>query len=151
MGWGVDSEFCIDFLFEHFTRESPANYVQESKRDEWKKSIRRNLGVFKDSIGCMGCGPYSFKLKDGAVPSYKKPYPLTPEKKSALDKILDVLLKNKCIEHSTNADWNSPVILVSKGDGRWRLVIDFRGPNEAVANEAVIYPRCVRMHILCSS
>ena len=80
-------------------------------------------------------------MKEGAEPSYKKPYPLNPEKKSALDKILDVLLKNKCIEHSTCADWNSPVILVSKGDGRWRLVIDFRGANAAVANEAVIYPR----------
>ena len=30
---------------------------------------------------------------------------------------------------------------MSKGDGRWRLVIDFRGANAAVANEAVIYPR----------
>ena len=87
----------------------------------------------------MKCGPYSFKMKEGAEPSYKKPYPLNPEKKSALDKILDVLLKNKCIEHSTCADWNSPVILVSKGDGRWRLVIDFRGANAAVANEAVLY------------
>ena len=139
--WGQDSAFCMDFLFEHFTRKSPAHYIQECRREKWRAAIEDNLEVFSDSIGLMKCGPYSFKMKEGAEPSYKKPYPLNPEKKSALDKILDVLLKNKCIEHSTCADWNSPVILVSKGDGRWRLVIDFRGANAAVANEAVIYPR----------
>ena len=65
------------------------------------------------------------------------------------DKMLDVLLANGCIEHSTCADWNSPVILVSKGDGRWRLVIDFRGPNLAVENEAVVYPRPEDIFEMC--
>ena len=79
---GKDSEFCIDFLFEHFAREAPPKYRERCNKTRWKKSIRDNLEVFSDSIGLMACGPYSFKMKEGAQPSFKKPYPLSPEKKS---------------------------------------------------------------------
>jgi len=139
--WGRESKFCIDFLFNHFARKAPKHYRDQCDESKWKKSISENLEVFKDKIGLMKCEPYSFKLKEGCSPSYRKPYPLNPSKKLALDNILKVLLANKCIEESTNAEWNAPVILVSKGDGRWRLVIDFRGVNLQVQNEAVVYPR----------
>ena len=80
-------------------------------------------------------------LKEGESPTYKKSYPLSKQKKDALKKIIDVILASDCIESSTCAEWNSPVILVSKGDGRWRLVIDFRAVNMSIENEAVVYPR----------
>ena len=66
--------------------------MQECSEEKWRAAIRDNLEVFSDSIGLMKCGPYFFKMKEGAEPSYgtRNPiYPLNPEKKSALDKILE--------------------------------------------------------------
>ena len=62
-------------------------------------------------------------------------------KKDALTKMIDILVANDILEESTSAEWNSPLLLVSKGDGRWRLVIDYRKVNLLIANEAVVYPR----------
>ena len=35
----------------------------------------------------------------------------------------------------------SPILLISKGDGRWRLVVDYRKVNECIVNKPVAYPR----------
>ena len=41
--WG--SEFCIDFLFNHFCREADPDYKSNCLEEEWKEKIRENLGV----------------------------------------------------------------------------------------------------------
>ena len=101
----------------------------------------KHLDVFEDSIGKMKCGPYTFSLVEGSKPVRQKSYPLSPVKKDALTKMLKVLLDNDILESATTADWNSPLLLVSKGDGRWRLVVDYRRVNMLIENEAVVYPR----------
>jgi hypothetical protein len=62
-------------------------------------------------------------------------------KKDALEKMMDMLLANDIIEISTCSEWNSPLLLVSKGDGRWRLAVDYRKANSMIRNQAVVYPR----------
>ena len=137
----LKSEFHIEFLFNHFCRESRPAMRNTKLKKRWKEVIRKNLDVLDDSIGCMGCGPYSFSLLPGSKPVRCKSYPLSPVKKDALTKMLKVLLENDIIEESTSAEWNSPLLLVSKGDGRWRLVVDYRRVNMLIENAAVVYPR----------
>ena len=62
-------------------------------------------------------------------------------KKDALLKMIKVLLDNDIIEPCKQTDWMSPILLISKGDGRWRLVVDYRRVNECIVNEPVAYPR----------
>ena len=136
------SEFHIEFLYRHFCRLAPKQRVKDTKmKAKWKAAIKANLGVFDDTIGCMKAGPYSFSLVEGYKPVNCKPYPLSPIKKDALSKMIKVLLENDIIERSNTAEWNSPVLLVSKGDGRWRLVVDYRRVNMLIANAPVVYPR----------
>ena len=66
-------------------------------------------------------------------------YALSQVKKDALDKTLKVLLANDCIEPCKHSEWMSPMFLVSKGGGRWRLVVDYL--NELIENEPLDYPR----------
>ena len=137
----VGSDFHLEFLYAHFCRNSPKSLVMKADKKAWKAVISKHLDVLDDSIGKMACGPYSFELVEGSKPVRQRSYPLSPVKKDALTKILDVLLKNDIIEVSTSAEWNSPLLLVSKGDGRWRLVVDYRRVNMLIQNEAVVYPR----------
>ena len=88
--WGQDSKFCIDFLFNHFARKAPQHYKDQCDESKWKKSISKNLAVFEDSIGLMKCEPYSFKLKEGCSPSYRKPYlPTEPEQETGTGQHLE--------------------------------------------------------------
>ena len=89
----------------------------------------------------MKTTPFSFELVEGAQPVRTRPYPLSMIKKNALEKMIDILLANDIIEISTCSEWNSPLLLVSKGDGRWRLVVDYRKANSMIRNQAVVYPR----------
>ena len=136
------SDYHVEFLYRHFCRLAPRKRRRDTKlKVKWKKAIKDNIEVFGDNIGCMACGPYKFSLVEGAKPVLCKSYPLSPVKKDALAKMIKVLLANDIIEPSVNAEWNSPVLLVSKGDGRWRLVVDYRRVNMLIANAPVVYPR----------
>ena len=137
----LKSDFHIDFLYRHFCRNARSERVKCANASLWKEAIRENLDVLDDSIGLMKCGPFSFDLVPGAKPVKVKSYPLSPVKKDALTKMIDILIANDILEESSSAEWNSPLLLVSKGDGRWRLVIDYRKVNLLIANEAVVYPR----------
>lgn len=52
-----------------------------------------------------------------------------------------VLIDNDVIEPCKQTDWLSPILLVSKGEGRWRLIVDYRKLNLSIVNEPVSYPR----------
>jgi hypothetical protein len=51
------------------------------------------------------------------------------------------MIDNDVIEPCQQTDWLSPILLVSKGEDRWRLVIDYRKLNQIIVNEPVAYPR----------
>ena len=75
---------------------SPGSHLPtmyECRREKWRAA--RKTEIFSDSIGLMGV--VLGKMKEGESP--QETISTEPRKKSALDKILDVLLKNKCIEH----------------------------------------------------
>lgn len=135
------SDFHTEFLCRHFTRLSPEEMKADANKPEWKRVIAKHLQVLSDSIGKMKCGPFKFQLAPGAKPMRQRPYPLSLIKKDALFKMLKVLMDNDCIEPCKSTDWVSPLLLISKGDGRWRLVIDFRRVNSCIVNETVSYPK----------
>ena len=135
------SDFHIEFLYRHFTRLSPKEMKSTANKPGWKRVIQKHLVVLSDRIGKMNCGPFKFQLVPGAKPMRQKPYPLSLVKKDALLKMIRVLLDNDCIEPCKSTEWVSPLLLISKGDGRWRLVVDFRRVNSCIVNETVVYPR----------
>ena len=111
------------------------------RRNLGRQFIRSHLDVLSDEVGMMKCEPFKFQLQPGSTPARQRMYPLSLVKKDALLKMIQVLLDNDIIEPCKQTDWMSPILLVSKGDGRWRLVVDYRRVNESIVNEPVAYPR----------
>ena len=56
------SDFHVEFLYRHFSRLAPQSRCNSRLKSKWKDSIRKNLDVFSDSIGCMKCEPYSYSF-----------------------------------------------------------------------------------------
>lgn len=63
------------------------------------------------------------------TPIYVKPHGFTPEKLAKAKIEIDRLLRRGIIEPVTKSQWNLPVLLVNKPDGRVRIVLDGRRLN----------------------
>ena len=72
-------------------------------------------------------------------PVNRKAYRLEHSKRMALEAEIQTLLDADVIEHSTSM-YNSPVLLVPKKDGSYRLVVDYRGLNSITQNETYPLP-----------
>jgi Retroviral aspartyl protease/Reverse transcriptase (RNA-dependent DNA polymerase) len=68
-----------------------------------------------------------------------RPYRFSHFQKIELEKILDELLQNNFIQPSTSS-FASPVLLVKKKDGTWRICVDYRKLNDLTINNRFPIP-----------
>ena len=68
---------------------------------------------------------HQIPLVPGAIPVQKKPYRYAPSQKDELEKQISEMLQKGVIQIS-NSPYASPVILVRKKDGGWRMCVDYR-------------------------
>ena len=66
--------------------------------------------------------------KEGAQPVYQRPYRYPFYQKNEIEKIVKELLAVGSIRNSCSP-FASPVLLVRKADGSWRMCIDYRALN----------------------
>ncbi|KAG7570699.1 Retrotransposon gag domain [Arabidopsis thaliana x Arabidopsis arenosa] len=67
-------------------------------------------------------------LKDGTDPINQRPYRYAVSQKNEIDKMVEEMLTKGIIQPSSSP-YASPVVLVKKKDGTWRLCVDYRGLN----------------------
>lgn len=67
-------------------------------------------------------------LMEGAHPVNVRPYRYSPELKTEIEKQIAEMLQPGIIEPSTSP-FASPIIIVKKKDGQWRLCVDYRHLN----------------------
>ena len=72
-------------------------------------------------------------------PIKQRPYRQSPEKQEAVTKEVKRLLAAGLIQES-HSPWSSPVSLVKKADGSWRMVIDYRRVNAKTRKDAYPVP-----------
>lgn len=64
-------------------------------------------------------------------PVWVQQWPLTTEKLQALEELVEEQLNAQHIEESTSP-WNSPVFVIKKKSGKWRMVTDLRAINKVI-------------------
>lgn len=79
-------------------------------------------------LGRTSLMTYHIDLVEGAKPVKCKPYRTGPQQKEIIEKKMKELEEQGIITES-NTPWNSPLLLVKKKDGSWRVVIDYRKCN----------------------
>ena len=86
------------------------------------------------------CGhKHQIVLKDGTPPVCERPYRYPYFQKSEIQKIVNELLELGSIQPS-QSPFSSPVLLVRKTKGSWRMCIDYRALNKATIKDKFPIP-----------
>ena len=83
--------------------------------------------------------PHKIRLKTGVKPIKQKYYRVTKYKSDILKEELTKLINKKLIEPSYS-EWSSPVVLVPKHNGKWRMCIDYRKVNDVTIKDSYSLP-----------
>jgi hypothetical protein len=78
-------------------------------------------------------------LKEGTQPICQRPYKYPYYQKTEIEKIVKELLNSSSIRPS-QSPFSSPVLLVRKSDGSWRMCIDYRGLNKETIKDKFPIP-----------
>ncbi|XP_010470588.1 PREDICTED: uncharacterized protein LOC104750484 [Camelina sativa] len=71
---------------------------------------------------------HKIKLLEGSNPVNQRPYRYAIHQKNEIDKIVEEMLSGSTIQVNSSP-YASPVVLVKKKDGSWRLCVDYRELN----------------------
>ncbi|KAL1224617.1 putative mitochondrial protein [Cardamine amara subsp. amara] len=82
---------------------------------------------------------HKIPLKEGSDPINQRPYRYAVYQKNEIDKMVEEMLKSGTIQNSSSP-YASPVVLVKKKDGTWRLCVDYRGLNGLTVKERFPIP-----------
>ncbi|CAA7028426.1 unnamed protein product [Microthlaspi erraticum] len=107
----------------------------ETSREMNHPEISNLLEEFKDIFEeAMDLPPFrenhnhKIQLIEGANPVNQRPYRYAVHQKNEIDKIVQEMLDGGTIQQSSSS-FASPVVLVKKKDGSWRLCVDYRSLN----------------------
>lgn len=88
----------------------------------------QHLFLRPDSLPPKRQVDHIIELLPGAQPFRLRPYRYTPQQKDEIEKQVKEMLDSGVIQHSTSP-FASPILLVKKKDGEWRLCVDYRRLN----------------------
>ena len=94
------------------------------------------------TIGTMPLTQMSIDTED-SDPVSQKPYPIAMKHYQWVNEEIDKLLEAGVIRNS-HSSWSAPIIVVPKGDGGKRLVIDHRHSTRLQEN---LYGQCLKLKI----
>lgn len=131
------------------------------KEEKWKSSLHGNLEVLSESqrgqfsslvtecehifaknssdLRKSGHLEHAIDTSD-SKPVKQPPRRVTPYQREVIDQQLDELLAIERFEPS-QSPWGSPVLLVRKRDGTYRMCTDFRKLNQSTKKDAIPLPR----------
>lgn len=107
-----------------------------SEKDQLLELLNRFRACFAFSLAELGkttAGEMTIKLNDD-VPVVYRPYRLAIKEKEIVREMVDEMMQNDIVRPSTSA-YASPIVLVRKKTGEFRLCIDYRALNKRTVKE----------------
>ncbi|GKT30384.1 hypothetical protein ADUPG1_005483, partial [Aduncisulcus paluster] len=103
--------------------------------DEAKALLERYEDIWKVELPDEGSGlnPLKIVLKDDSIGIVSKPRRLSPALKGAVEKTIELGLKEKLIVKS-DSEYDSPVVVVKKRMGDYRMCVDYTAINKVMKN-----------------
>jgi len=80
-------------------------------------------------------------IRPGFRPIKQKKRSFASEKAKAIEMEMEKLMSVQYIREVDYPEWLANVVLVSKGEGKWRLCIDFTDLNKACPNDSYPLPQ----------
>ncbi|XP_015161375.1 uncharacterized protein [Solanum tuberosum] len=122
----------------------------EEEREEWDMSIplaiqslsKEYPQLFVDPKGLPPSrGPFDHRipLEADSNPINMRPYRYSSTQKDVIEKLVQDMLEQGIIQPSFSP-YASPVVLVGKKDGSWRLCVDYRGLNKVTIKDKFPIP-----------
>lgn len=82
---------------------------------------------------------HQIPVEVGANPLSQRPYRYNTMQKDVIDKLVREMLSQGTIQYSSSP-YASPIVLVKKKDGSWRLCVDYRGLNKQTIKDKYPIP-----------
>ena len=115
-------------------------------RKEYVNAIRELFSEFPSilptperPLGRTKLVEHTIDLIEGATPTHLPAYRLPHKKRHCLLEEIEGMKAMDLIEPS-HSPWSSPLLLVPKSNGSWRLVVDYRGLNNKTVPQAFPMP-----------
>ena len=123
-----------------FNFDSPD--ISDSDKHKLSVFLKQNREVFaKSKVELNRCTIVRHQIDTGsAKPVCQRFYRTSPDKRAIIDDMVQEYLDLGFIEPSTS-EWRSPVVLVKKADGSWRLCCDYRKLNTVTRPQSFPLPR----------
>ena len=122
--------------------ENFLNTLNKEYQDEIIKVLEQNIEIIATSseeLTPSDLSPHKINLKAGAKPIKQRAYRLSKLKSDILKEELTKLIEKGLIEPSYS-EWSSPVVLVPKKNGKWRMCVDYRKVNDATIKDSYSLP-----------
>ena len=139
-----------DFLSRVDLRQNDLDTLRQREKEvgvQFIDTLKANGVIFRDDVPTsiipdrgLWNGTLDFtNPEDASKPICKKAYRLSPDETRAAAAILRDLLLRGTIRPS-KSPWGTPIFLVPKSDGGWRMCCDYRDLNSKLVHEAYSLP-----------
>ena len=115
--------------------------IQEPSESPMQPLLERFSQVFEEPKGLPPNRGHEYQivLKEGVPPHYQRPYKYPYFQKTEIEKIVKELIDSSCVRPS-QSPFASPILLVRKVDGSWRMCVDYRGLNKEIVKDKFPIP-----------
>jgi len=134
----LDGLSAYEYIHHNYFIQS----LDEHYRSQLLQILEDNIDIIATSsndLSPSNLSPHEIHLKPGTQPIKQRGYRLSKIKADVLKDELTKLIDKKLIVPSHSA-WSSPVVLVPKHNGKWRMCVDYRKLNQVTEKDAYSLP-----------
>ena len=114
--------------------------LSELQKKQWTTLKLEDTEIFSERPGKASGTGMEIRTEQNQPPVYSHPYRVNDIKRKILSQEIEGMLEEGIIKAS-DSPWSSPVVLVKKGVGEWRVCIDYRKLNAVTISDPFPMPR----------